>query len=169
MSTRLEGGRSWIWWTACALFAIFATLAASSTVNAGAGTNASANCPTLTSDNSGVAGAKGFISFDCSTAGASGLSPLAAFSTGRSVAAVAPLFHLGTGYTDLYIYRVTNASYVVPTASLVSCGGINGAIILVSGKPLTLQGPSSFDYCADYGAAASFPLGSFVITWAVAG
>ena len=124
------------------------------------------NCSTLTADNPAIARSKSFISFDCTTPSRTGPVLTPAFTTASRFDVVVPHFGLGgTGYSDLSVYPVAGLTYITPTAAVSSCHQIAHSVLLHPGWSLTLPRTTSYDYCADYLATASVPLGSFAITW----
>ena len=126
----------------------------------------SSHCSTLTADDPAVPRSNSFISFDCTTVARTGLVQTPAFTTPSPIHAVVPHFSLShTGFSDLYVYPVVRGAYVTPTAIVSSCHAIAHTVLLHPGTSLTLARATSYDYCAEYPATASIPLGSFAITW----
>jgi hypothetical protein len=104
------------------------------------------NCLSLRSNQpTVVAGGSGVILFSCSGS--------AAITVGKSDQ-FRPSFTLPAGYTGLRI-----VSHALGATACDHCP------ILVSGQPVDLNGPGSFDYCAGYAEAPTTGLSSFKVAW----
>jgi hypothetical protein len=104
------------------------------------------NCSTLRSSQATVdAGGSGVILFSCGNN--------AALTVGKP-GQFRPIFTLPAGYTGL---KITNHA-----GGATDC---NDGLILVSGQPIDLGRPGTFDYCAGYANVPSTGLASFKVAW----